>query len=100
MGVVSRSLKSVGDNATLVNSDLGALATRLKTELKGDIDVAGSNLASGLSALGLVDEYRLYLRPFVLGGGKPYFAAARPPLRLVKTDFIEEDAIRLIYTPA
>lgn len=48
--VLSRSLESVGANATLVHGDLGALATRLKANLDGDIDVAGPNLASGLSA--------------------------------------------------
>ena len=40
------------------------------------IDVAGPELAGGLTDLGLVDEYRLYVRPFVLGRGKPYFARA------------------------
>jgi riboflavin biosynthesis pyrimidine reductase len=42
----------------------------------------------------LIDQYRLYFRPYVLGGGKPYFAGARPPLRLVATDRIGEDVIR------
>ena len=62
--------------------------------------MAGSQLAASLFALGLIDEYRLYLRPLVLGGGKPYFAAARPPLRLVKADLVGEDAARLICVPA
>ena len=82
--VASRSLKTVGANATLVSADLETFARRLKADVDGEIDVAGSQLAASLSALGLIDEYRLYLRPFVLGGGKPYFAAARPPLRLCK----------------
>jgi hypothetical protein len=43
---------------------------------------------------------RLYFRPYVLGGGKPYFAGARPPLRLVATDRIGEDVVRLTYVPA
>jgi dihydrofolate reductase len=98
--VVSRSLKTVGANATLVSADLETFARRLKADVDGEIDVAGSQLAASLSALGLIDEYRLYLRPFVLGGGKPYFAAARPPLRLVKTDLVGEDAARLICVPA
>ena len=98
--VASRSLKTVGANATLVSTDLETFARRLKADVDGEIDVAGSQLAASLSALGLIDEYRLYLRPFVLGGGKPYFAAARPPLRLVKTDLVGEDAARLICVPA
>ena len=47
----------------------------------------------------MIDEYRLYFRP-LLGGGKPYFAGARPPLHLVATDRIGEDVVRLIYVPA
>lgn len=35
---------------------------------------------------GLIDEYRIYLHPFVLGHGKTYFGGPRPPLRLVATD--------------
>jgi hypothetical protein len=36
----------------------------------------------------------------VLGGGKPYFAASVPPLRLMKHQAIGEDAVRLTYVPA
>jgi hypothetical protein len=47
-----------------------------------------------------IDEYRLYLRPIVLGRGVPFFAGPRPPLRLVASDRIGEDTIRLTYVPA
>ena len=53
-----------------------------------------------LTELGLIDEYRIYLHPVVLGHGKPYFAGPRPPLRLVAHDRIGEDVIRLAYVPA
>ena len=98
--VVSRSLKSVGANATLVAGDVEAFVRRLKAEVEGEIDVAGPELAGSLTDLGLIDEYRLYFRPFVLGGGKPYFAGARPPLRLIAADPVGEDAVRLTYVPA
>ena len=98
--VVSGSLKAVGPNATLISHDLEAFVRRLKADVGGDIDVAGPELAASLTDLGLMDEYHLYLRPFVLGGGKPYFAGARPPLRLIASDRIGEDAIRLTYVPA
>jgi hypothetical protein len=52
------------------------------------------------SDLGLIDEYHPYFRPFVLGSGKPYFSGARPPLRLVATDQIGADAVRLRFVPA
>jgi dihydrofolate reductase len=98
--VVSRSLKSVGPNATLVQDDIEAVIRGLKAQLVGEIDVAGSDLAGSLTNLGLIDEYRLYLHPIVLGRGKPFFAGPRPPLRLVSSDLITEDVIRLTYAPA
>ena len=98
--VVSRTLKSVGPNATLVRDDVGTLVRDLQTKLGGEIDVAGPELAGGLTALGLIDEYRLYFRPFILGDGKPYFSAARPPLRFVRAESVGEDAVRLTYSRA
>jgi len=98
--VVSRSLKSVGPNATLVENDLEAAVRGLKAQLVGEIEVAGPNLVGSLTDLGLIDEYRLYLHPIVLGRGKPFFAGPRPPLRLVASDLIVEDVIRLTYVPA
>jgi dihydrofolate reductase len=98
--VVSRSLKSVGPNATLVRDDLEAVMRGLKAQLAGEIDVAGPDLAGSLTHLGLIDEYRLYLRPIVLGRGKPFFSGPRPPLRLVASDLIAKDVIRLTYVPA
>jgi riboflavin biosynthesis pyrimidine reductase len=98
--VVSRSLKSVGPNATLVQNDVGTMLRALKARLVGEIDVAGPDLARSLTNLGLIDEYRLYFRPFVLGHGAPFFAGPRPPLRLVASDPIGEDTIRLTYVPA
>ncbi len=98
--VVSRTLKSVGPNAKLVENDIEAVTRGLKAELVGEIDVGGPDFARTLTDLDLIDEYRLYLRPIVLGHGKPFFAGPRPPLRLVASDLIAEDAIRLTYVPA
>jgi dihydrofolate reductase len=98
--VVSRSLQSVGPNATLIQDDFGTVLRELKARLGGEIDVAGPDLARSLTELGLVDEYRLYVRPLVLGHGTPFFAGPRPPLRLVASDPIGEDTIRLTYVPA
>ncbi len=98
--VVSNSLKSVGPNATLVTDDLEAVIRRLKAELGGEIAVAGPDLARSVTDLGLIDEYRLYLHPVVLGHGKPFFAGPRPRLRLVASERIGEDVIRLTYVPA
>jgi len=65
--VVSRTLKSVGPNATLVGRDLGAAMRRLRSEVEGEIEVGGPMLARTLTDLHLIDEYRIYLHPVVLG---------------------------------
>ena len=98
--VVSRSLKSVGPNATLIQDDFEAEIRRLKAQLDGEVDVAGPNLAGSLTDLGLIDEYRLYIHPIVLGSGQPFFVGPRPRLRLVASDRIGGDVIRLTYVPA
>ena len=98
--VVSRSLKSVGPNATLIGDDFETVIRGLKAQLDGEIDVAGPNLAGSLTNLGLIDEYRLYLHPIVLGSGQPYFVGPQPRLRLVASDRIGEDVIKLTYVPA
>jgi dihydrofolate reductase len=98
--VVSRTLKSVGPNATLVEGDIEAVIRGVKVQQVGEIDIAGPDLVGNLTNLGLIDEYRLYLHPVVLGSGKPFFTGPRPPLRLVASDRIGEDVIRLTYVPA
>ncbi|MGB8817893.1 MAG: dihydrofolate reductase family protein, partial [Rhizobiaceae bacterium] len=98
--VISRSLQSVGPNATLVSDNIEAVIRGLKAELAGDVDISGTILAQSLTELALIDEYRLYFHPVVLGRGKPFFAGPRPPLRLISSDRIGDAAIRLTYVPA
>lgn len=73
--VFSATLEGVGPNARLVKerADLERTVRQLKAETSGQIEVNGSRLAASLIRLGLVDEFRLYVMPVVLGGGKPYF---------------------------
>jgi len=97
--VVSRSLASVGPNATLVRDDFEAVIRGLKDEIDGEIQVGGPVLARSLGELGLIDEYRIYLHPVVLGEGSPFFVGPRPPLKLMATDRIDEDVVRLTYVP-
>lgn len=98
--IVSRTLTSVGPNAELVGTDLEGAIRALKAEHDGEIEVAGPNLAESLAGLGLIDEYRIYLHPVVIGRGKPFFAGPRPPLRLVSHDLIDDEVLRLVYVPA
>lgn len=97
--VVSRRQPPLGPNASLVDGDLEAFVRRIKDEVEGEIDVAGPTLAGTLTDAGLIDEYRLYVRPFVLGGGKPFFPRPRPELRLLGVDRIGPDTVRLVYAP-
>lgn len=94
--VVSRTLKSVGPNATLIEGDAETAIQALKAERDGVMEIAGPKLAGSMT--GLIDEYRIYVHPVVLGGGKPYFLAARPKLRFASQETIG-NAIRLSYVP-
>jgi dihydrofolate reductase len=98
--VVSRSRAAVGPNATLLCDDLAGAVRALKAGRAGEIAVAGPDLAASLADLGLIDEYRIYLHPVVLGRGTPYFARARPPLRLIAHEAVDADVVRLRYRPA
>ena len=97
--VVSRSLKAAGPNATIIGNDFESAIRKLKAHRSGEILVGGPVLAQSLTEAGLIDEYRLYLHPVVLGGGAPFFAGPRPPLHLVASDVIAGDLIRLTYVP-
>lgn len=98
--VVSRSLKEVGPNATLLSEDFEADIRRLKAERDGVIEVGGPKLAASLAERGLIDEYHVFLHPVVVGGGAPFFAGVQPKLRLVESERIGESAVKLTYVPA
>jgi dihydrofolate reductase len=98
--VVSRTLTEVGPNATLVGSDLGKVAGNLKMRLPGQVDICGTHLAHSLGELGMIDDYRMYFHPVVLGGGKPFFAGPRPPLHLTASERIGPAVIRVDYASA
>lgn len=97
--VVSRSLTSVGPNATLLGGDLRKAVQSLKDDHDGEIEVAGPDLAGSLTRLGLIDEYRIYLHPIVMGKGTRFFAGSPPPLRLEGSENMGDNVIRLSYVP-
>lgn len=97
--VVSRNAAPVGPNATLISHDVEAALHRVKAQHTGEIDIGGPTLAAFLADKGLIDEYRLYFHPVVLGGGTPFFARALKTLRLVSSDPMGEGVVRLTYTP-
>ena len=97
--VVSRSRAPVGPGAELLEGDLAEGVRRLTSEQDGEIEVAGPDLAGSLTELGLIDEYRIYLHPVMLGGGTPFFTGPRPSLRLQDHRRIGQDVVRLSYVP-
>ena len=98
--VVSHTLPAVGPNATLIAGDIELQIRALKARTAGTISVSGPQLAGLMTTLGLIDEYHLCVRPYVLGQGKPYFHAARPPLRLISTERIDDATVHLAYEPS
>jgi dihydrofolate reductase len=97
--VFSTTLKQVGWNSELFSGDIAAQVNKLKAQPGGDMSVGGSGLAASFMRLGLIDEYQLYLRPILLGGGKPMF----PPLdesvrlQLVETHIFGSGVVLLKY---
>lgn len=98
--VVSSTLADVGPNATLITGEIAAQVQALKDQTDGTISVSGPQLAGLMTQSGLIDEYHLVLRPFVLGQGKPFFHAASPPLRLVSCERLDDETLCLVYEPA
>ena len=98
--VFSTTLREVGTNARLVKGDAENVARSLKLETDGYISVSGADLAAHLAQAGLIDEYRLYMHPVVLGGGKPYFQSGLS-LRLMPlgTERLPQDVTLLRYGP-
>ncbi|WP_430694652.1 dihydrofolate reductase family protein [Mesorhizobium dulcispinae] len=99
--VFSTTLRAVGANARLADGDAVAVARSLKAETDGQISVGGAELAGHLARAGLIDEYRLYMHPVVLGGGKPYFQHGLPlALRPLGTQSLSQGVTLLRYAPA
>lgn len=100
--VFSATLESVGPNARLVKdrADVERTVRRLKAETEGQIEVNGAALAASLIRLGLVDEFRMYVMPVVLGGGKPYFEAGlQLELEALGTESLPQQCTLLRFRP-
>jgi dihydrofolate reductase len=101
--VVSTTLSDVEGNARLVRDGIAEEVATLKEQPGGDIAVGGAGLASTFIKLGLVDEFRLFVSPVVLGSGTPYFPAALDEpvdLELVETRTFGSRVVYLRYRRA
>ena len=97
--VFSKTLEKVEGNARLVRDGVAEEVAKLKEQPGKDLAVGGAGLASTLIKLGLVDEYRLFVSPVLLGGGTPYFPALeeRIDLELVETQTFGSRVVYLRY---
>ena len=100
--VFSKTLEKVEGNARLVREGVAEEVAKLKEQPGKDIAVGGAGLASTLIKLGLVDEYRLFVSPVVLGAGTPFFPAQeqRIDLELVETRTFGSRVVYLRYQRA
>lgn len=97
--VFSRTLEKVEGNARLVHGGVAEEVAELKREPGKDLAVGGADLAASLIGLGLVDEYRLFVSPVVLGAGRPFFPVLeeRIDLELVETRTFGSRVVYLRY---
>jgi dihydrofolate reductase len=85
--VYSRSLQTPTSQRTRIERSFEpAAVSQLKASLSGDISIGGAELAGQAFAAGLVDEYRAFLHPIAVGGGKP----ALPHDVRVQLELLEE----------
>ena len=102
--VFSRTLKTVDwSNSRLARDDLAEEVTRLKVQPGKDMAIFGSGeIVSALARLDLIDEYRLFVCPVVLGSGKSLFAGLSGTLNLkqLKAQPFASGVVLLYYQPA
>jgi dihydrofolate reductase len=102
--VASTTLDTVEwNNSILIKGDLAGEVAALKRQPGDELQVHGSGrLIRSLMAYDLVDEYRLWIYPVVLGSGKRLFADGLVPtaLRRVDTRTLSSGAVVHAYQPA
>lgn len=100
--VYSKTLQRADWNTTIVRDVVREEVLALKEQPGGDLALGGADLAAAFRGLGLVDEYRLYVHPVLIGRGKPLFAPsdARADLRLVETRAFGNGVVLLRYERA
>ena len=97
--VFSSTLDKVEGNTTLVRQNAVAEIRRLKQGSGGDIDVGGPTLAAALIQHNLIDEFKLFLNPVILGEGIPFLppGVSTRNLRLVETRPFQSGVVYLRY---
>jgi dihydrofolate reductase len=98
--VYSRTLASAGWNTQVMRDVVAEEVARLKEEPGGDLALGGADLAASFRRLGLIDEYRIYVHPVLLGRGKLVFqgSGAPAPLRLLESRSFDNGVVLLRYS--
>jgi dihydrofolate reductase len=97
--VFSRTLESVEGNSRLARDSLPEEVRGLKEQVDDDLEVGGATLAGDCIELDLVDEYRLFVCPVIVGGGKRFFPSMDKSLELelVETRSFASQVVYLRY---
>ncbi len=97
--VYSRTLERVDWNATVARDVVPDEVLALKAQPGGDLVLGGSDLAAEFARHDLIDEYRLYVHPMVIGRGTPMLrpSEARVPFRLIETHTFGNGVVMLRY---
>ena len=84
--VYSNTLTRVEGKTRLSSEDPVAEVPRLKEQPGEPLGVGGATLAATLMRHDLIDEYRLFVSPVVLGGGKHFFTGLEQSIGLALLD--------------
>lgn len=97
--VFSRTLERADWNTTIVRDVVAEKVMALKAQPGGDLALGGADLAAAFMQHDLIDEYRLYVHPILIGRGKPLFQAsnAKINLRLTETRTFGNGVVLLRY---
>ncbi|MDN4646400.1 dihydrofolate reductase family protein [Arthrobacter sp. PsM3] len=97
--VYSRTLAKADWNTEVVRDVVAEDIVRLKDQPGGDLALGGADLAAAFRRLGLIDEYRIYVHPVLVGRGKPLFqeAEALTPIRLLESRTFGNGVVLLRY---
>ena len=102
--VYSRTLAEAGWNAVIVRDVVPAEVLALKRQPGGDLVVGGADLAASFMRHDLIDEFRIYVHPVLIGAGKPLFplplAGGHVSLRLAQTLVLGNGVVLLRYERA
>lgn len=97
--VFSTTLEHVKANARMVKENIASEIARLKAQPGKDMILGGAGIGATFMKLGLIDEYRLYVHPVVLGSGKPFFpqSSEKINLQLIETRTFTSGVVYLRY---